>query len=155
MNTYFRDHISNLTAQTHHRNYHVHMTVSTDLETSFIYNISRLSQSLNFNSRRGTKDNIATIHFGCLSSLLSCLDHLHFEPCGACIETLYQDVSVFLLCIYDNVICKADVGNEPSSDADATFKVTQCLTHESLSADVKEFCAVTGEYTYPSNRCSR
>ena len=38
----------------------------------------------------------------------------------------------FLFCIYDNIICKAEVGNKSSSDADTTFMVTQCLTHDSL-----------------------
>ena len=45
------------------------------------------------------------------------MDHPYFEPCGGRIETVYQVVSVFLVCIYDNVICKAEVGNKPSSDA--------------------------------------
>ena len=33
---------------------------------------------------------------------------------------------------YDNVICKAEVGNESSTDADTTFMVIQSLTHDSL-----------------------
>ena len=64
MKTYFRDHISNLTAQTHHRSSQVHMIASTDLDTSSIYNISRLSKSLNFDGRRGT-----THHSQCLASI--------------------------------------------------------------------------------------
>ena len=38
----------------------------------------------------------------------------------------------FRFCIYDNVICKAEVGNESSPDADTTFMVIQSLTHDSL-----------------------
>ena len=58
-------------------------------------------------------------HLGCLSSFLSCLDRLHFVPCGGSIKTVYQDASFFFLfCIYDNVICIAEVGNESSPDAD-------------------------------------
>ena len=58
---------------------------------------------------------------------------LHFIPCGDFIKTVYQEDSLFFLsCIYDNVICKAEVGNESSSDADTTFMVIQCLTHDSL-----------------------
>ena len=35
---------------------------------------------------------------------------------------LYQDASFFFLfCIYDNVICKAEIGNKSSSDADSTW----------------------------------
>ena len=33
---------------------------------------------------------------------------------------------------YDNAICNAEVGNKSSSDADTTFMVVQCLTHDSL-----------------------
>ena len=52
----------------------------------------------------------------------------HFVPCD-----VYKDVSFFLLfCIYDDAICKVEVGNQPSSDADTTFMVIQCLTHDSL-----------------------
>ena len=59
--------------------------------------------------------------------------YLHFVPCGGCIETVNQDAHFFFLfCIYDNVICKAEVGNKSSSDADTTFMVIQCLTHDSL-----------------------
>ena len=58
---------------------------------------------------------------------------LHFVPCGGSIKTVYQDASLFFLfCIYDNVICKAEVGNESSSDADTAFMVIQCLTYDSL-----------------------
>ena len=56
---------------------------------------------------------------------------LYFVPCGGCIETVYQD-AFFLFCIYDNVICKAEVGNKSSSDADTTFMVIQCPTDDSL-----------------------
>ena len=38
----------------------------------------------------------------------------------------------FLFCIYDNFICKAEVGNKSSSDADTTSMVTQRLTHDYL-----------------------
>ena len=38
----------------------------------------------------------------------------------------------FLFCIYNDVICKAEVGNKLSSDADTTFMVIQCLAHDSL-----------------------
>ena len=45
----------------------------------------------------------------------------------------YQDASLFFLfCIYDNVICNAEVGNEAAPDADTTFMVIQSLTHDSL-----------------------
>ena len=58
---------------------------------------------------------------------------LHFVPCGSSIKTVYQDASLFFLfCIYDNVICKAEVGNESSPDADTAFMVIQSLTHDSL-----------------------
>ena len=50
---------------------------------------------------------------------------------------VYQDAS---FCIYDNVICKAEVGNKSSSDADTYFMVIQCLTRDSLKEDVKEGC---------------
>ena len=39
---------------------------------------------------------------------------------------------IFLFCIYDNVTCKTKVGNKSSYDADTTFMVIQCLTHDSL-----------------------
>ena len=40
------------------------------------------------------------------------------------IKTVYQDASLFFLFwIYDSVICKVEVGNESSSDADTTFMV--------------------------------
>ena len=46
---------------------------------------------------------------------------------------VYQDASIFFLfCIYNNVICKAEAGNESSPDADTVFIVTQSLTHDSL-----------------------
>ena len=58
---------------------------------------------------------------------------LHFVSCGGCIETVYQDASFFFLfCIYDKVICKAEVGNKLSSDTSTTFMVIQCLTYDSL-----------------------
>ena len=58
---------------------------------------------------------------------------LHYIPCGGSIKTVYQDASLFFLfCIYDNVICKAEVGNESSPDADTTFMVFESLTHDSL-----------------------
>ena len=64
---------------------------------------------------------------------------LHVVPCGGSIKTVYQDASLFFLfCIYDNDICKAEVDNESSSDADTTFMVIQSLTHDSLWEDVKE-----------------
>ena len=45
---------------------------------------------------------------------------------------VYQDISFFFLsCIYDNVICKMEVGNKPTSDAETTFIVIQCLTYDS------------------------
>ena len=55
-------------------------------------------------------------HLVCLGSLSSCLrTNLHFVPCGGCIWTVYQDASfVFLLCIYNNVIFKAEVGSKSS-----------------------------------------
>ena len=38
---------------------------------------------------------------------------VHFVPCDSCIKTVYQDASFFFLfCIYDNVICKVEVGNK-------------------------------------------
>ena len=37
---------------------------------------------------------------------------LHFVPCGGSIKTVYQDASLLFFCIYDSVICKAEVGNE-------------------------------------------
>ena len=47
---------------------------------------------------------------------------LHFVSCGGCIETVYQVASFFFLfCNYDKVICKAEVGNKSSSDADTSF----------------------------------
>ena len=47
--------------------------------------------------------------------------------------TVYQEASFFFLfCIYDNVICKAEVSNKSSCDADTTFMVIQCLTYDSL-----------------------
>ena len=50
---------------------------------------------------------------------------------------VYQDASFFFLfCIYDNVICKVEVGNKSSSDADTTFMVIHCLTHDSLYEDI-------------------
>ena len=58
---------------------------------------------------------------------------LHFVPCGGSIKTVYQDASLFFLfCIYDNVICKAEVDNESTPDADTTFMVIQSLTYDSL-----------------------
>ena len=49
----------------------------------------------------------------CLSSLSSCLDQSPFCTCGGCIETVHQDTSfIFLFCIYNNVICKAEVDNK-------------------------------------------
>ena len=49
-------------------------------------------------------------HLGCLSSLCLVWTDLHFVPCGGSIKTVYQDASFsFLFCIYDNVICKAEV----------------------------------------------
>ena len=46
---------------------------------------------------------------------------------------VYQDAAFFYpFCIYDKVIYKAEVGNQSSSDADTTFMVCQCLTHDSL-----------------------
>ena len=71
-------------------------------------------------------------HFGCHHFCLVLTD-LHLVPCGGCSETVYQDASFFFLfCIYDNVICKAEVGNKSSTDADTTFMVIQCHTHDSL-----------------------
>ena len=47
---------------------------------------------------------------------------LHFEPCDGSIKMAYQDASFFFLfCIYYIVICKAEVGNRSSSDADTAF----------------------------------
>ena len=47
---------------------------------------------------------------------------LHFVLCGDYIDTVYQDASFFLIfCIYDYAICKAEVGNKSSSDADITI----------------------------------
>ena len=44
---------------------------------------------------------------------------LHFVSCGGSIKTVYQDASLFFLFrIYDSVICKAEVGNESSPDAE-------------------------------------
>ena len=68
-------------------------------------------------------------------SVVTCLvwADLHFVPCGGSIKTVYQDASFFFLfCIYDNVICKVEVGKKSSSDADTTFMVIQYLTHDSL-----------------------
>ena len=46
---------------------------------------------------------------------------------------LVVDASFFFhFCLYDNVICKAEVGNKLSSNADNTFMAIQCLTHDSL-----------------------
>ena len=74
-------------------------------------------------------------HLGCLSSLLSCLDLSPF----CTLWRLFQDASFFLnFCIYDNVICKAEVGNKSSPDAHTTFMVIQCLTHDSVWEDIKE-----------------
>ena len=65
------------------------------------------------------------------------LSDLHFVPCCGYIRTVYQDASFFFLfCIYDSVICKAEVGKESSPDT--TFMVIQCLTLDSLQEDVKE-----------------
>ena len=59
--------------------------------------------------------------------------HLHFVPCGGSVKTVYQDASlIFLFCIYYNVICKAEVGNGSSLDADTTFMVIKSLKHDSL-----------------------
>ena len=68
------------------------------------------------------------------SSFSSCLDQSPFNTkCGVCIETVYQDTSFFFLfCIYVNIICKAEVSNKSSSDADTTAMVMQCLTHDSF-----------------------
>ena len=58
---------------------------------------------------------------------------LYYVPCGGSIKTVCQDASLFFFfCIYDKVICKAEVGNESSPDADTTFMVIQSLTHGSL-----------------------
>ena len=58
---------------------------------------------------------------------------LHFVHCCGSIKMVYQDASLFFLfCIYDNVICKAEIGNESSPDADTTFMVIQSLTHDSF-----------------------
>ena len=52
---------------------------------------------------------------------------------------VHQDASLFyLFCFYDTVICKAEVGNKSSFGADTIIMVIQCLTHDSLSEDVKE-----------------
>ena len=37
---------------------------------------------------------------------------------------------VITFVFYDNVICKAEVGNESSPDADTTFMIIQSLTYE-------------------------
>ena len=68
---------------------------------------------------------------------------LHFVPCG--IETVYQDANFFfLICIYDNVICKPEVGSNSSSDADTTFMVIQCLTRNMLKrvGESRHLCRV-------------
>ena len=63
----------------------------------------------------------------------SCPDQSPFCTLWCCIETVYQDNTFFFLFfIYNNVICKANIGNQSSSDADTTFMVIQCLTHDSL-----------------------
>ena len=75
---------------------------------------------------------LEAIRVVCLHFCLVWTD-LHFVPCGGSIKTVYQDASLFFFfCIYDNVICKAEVGNESSPDADTTFIVIQSLTHDSL-----------------------
>ena len=49
----------------------------------------------------------------CHHFCLVCTD-LQFVPCGGYIKTVYQDASlIFLFCIYDTVICKAEIGNAP------------------------------------------
>ena len=58
---------------------------------------------------------------------------------------VYQDASLFFFCFYDNVICKAEVGNESSPDADTTFMVIQSLTHDSLQQNLKR----VGESRHP------
>ena len=56
-----------------------------------------------------------------------------FVPYSYSINTVYQDASFFFLfCIYGNVICKAKIGDESSSDTDTIFMVIQCLTYDSL-----------------------
>ena len=44
---------------------------------------------------------------------------------------------------YVSVICKVEVGNKPSSDADITFMLMiQCLTYDSLAEDIREVMRV-------------
>ena len=46
---------------------------------------------------------------------------------------IYLDASFFFFfSIYNNIICKAEIGNKSSSEADTTFMVIQCLTFDSL-----------------------
>ena len=48
---------------------------------------------------------------------------------------VYQDVSFFsLFCINGNVICKAEIDNKPTFDADTIFMAIQCLTYDSLGS---------------------
>ena len=59
--------------------------------------------------------------------------NLHFVFFWCCIKTIYHNISIFLLFrIYDNGICKAKVGNTPSSDTNTSFMVLQCLAQEIL-----------------------
>ena len=47
---------------------------------------------------------------------------IYFVPCDGCIKTVYQDFNIFFLfCIFNNVICRTEVGNKSSSDADTIY----------------------------------
>ena len=69
--------------------------------------------------------------------------NLHCIPFGGCIESIYQDASFFFLfCIYDNAICKAEDGNESSSDASWSSSAPHMiLSRKTLKRD--------GESRYP------
>ena len=56
---------------------------------------------------------------------------------------VYQEGSLFFLfCIYDNVICKVEVGNESSPDADTTGSYPAPLPSPTTQIEQKYFALI-------------